>query len=44
MFRIIMKLIRLIQICVKETPGRIRVGNYFCEKFAIRGGLKHKDA
>ena len=38
------KLVRLINMCLNETYGRVRVGNHLSDVFPIRNGLKQVDA
>ena len=42
-FCIPMKLVVLLQMCVKETYSRVQVGNYLPDMFLIRNGLKQGD-
>jgi len=43
-FGIHMKLIMLIQMCLTETYGKVRVGKNLSDMFPIRNGLKQGDA
>ena len=43
-FCIHMKLIMLIQMCLTETYGKVRVGKNLSDMFPIRNGLKQGDA
>jgi hypothetical protein len=43
-FFILMKLERLIKMCLTETYTRIRIGNNLSDMFPIRNGLKGGDA
>jgi hypothetical protein len=38
-FGIVMKLVRLIKMCLDETYSTARVGKYLSDMFAIRNGL-----
>jgi hypothetical protein len=42
-FGIVMKLVRLIKMCLNETYGKVRIGN-LSDKFSIQNGVKHGDA
>ena len=42
-FDILMKLVRLIKICLTETYSRVRVGKNLSDRFHIRNGLKQGD-
>ena len=42
-FGIPMKLVRLINMCLSETYGRVRVGKNLPDMFPIRNGLKQGD-
>ena len=39
-FGILMKLVRLLKVCLTETCGRLRVGKNLSDIFPIRNGLK----
>ena len=39
-FGILVKLIRLIKMCLNEMYSRVRVGKDFSDMFPIRNGLK----
>ena len=39
-FGILMKLVRLIKMCMNETCSRVWVGKNLCDMFPIRNGLK----
>ena len=43
-FGIPMKLVRLINMCLNETYGKVRVGNHLSDMFPITNGLKQGDA
>ena len=43
-FGILMKLIRLIKMCLNETYSRAWVGKNLCGMFPFRNGLKQGDA
>ena len=43
-YGIVMKLVRLIKMCLIETYGRVRVGKNLSDMFPIRNGLKQEDA
>jgi len=43
-FSILMKLVRLIKMCLNETYSRFRVGNHLSDMFPIKNGLKQGDA
>jgi hypothetical protein len=43
-FGIPMKLVRLINMCLNETCGRVRVGKHLSDMFPITNGLKQQDA
>ena len=38
------KLANLVQVCLKDTRGRVRIGNQMSETFNIHSGLKQGDA
>ena len=42
-FGILIKLVRLIKVCLTETCSRVRVGKNFSHMFLIRNGLKQGD-
>ena len=42
-FRIPMKLVRLIKMCLNATYSRVRVGKLLSDMFPIRNGLKQRD-
>jgi hypothetical protein len=39
-FGVPMKLVRLIQMCLKETYSKVRIGRHLSDMFPIRNGLK----
>ena len=39
-----MKLVVLLQMCVKETYSRVQVGKHLSDMFAFKNGLKQGDA
>jgi hypothetical protein len=39
-----MKLVRLINMCLNETCGRVRVGKHLSDVFPTKNGLKQVDA
>ena len=41
---ILVKLVRLIKMCLTETYNRVRVGKNLSDMFSIRNGLKQGDA
>jgi hypothetical protein len=43
-FGILMKLLRLIKMCLNETYSRVRAGKNLSDFFPIRSGLKQGDA
>jgi len=43
-FGILMKLVRLIKLCLTETYSRVRVGKNLSNMFPIRNGLKQGGA
>jgi sorting nexin-29 len=43
-FRILKKLVRLIQMCLNETYSTVHVGKFQSDKFPIQNGLKQGDA
>ena len=43
-FSILMKLVRLIEICLNKTCSRVQVGNHLSDMFLIKNGLKQGDA
>ena len=42
-FGIPMKLVRIIEMCLTETHGRVRVGKNLSDMFPVRNGLKQGD-
>lgn len=38
------KLVNLVQVCLKDTKGRVKIGNQMSEIFNIHSGLKQGDA
>ena len=42
-FRITMKLVRLIKMCLNETYSRVWVGKHWSDMFHIKNGLKPGD-
>jgi hypothetical protein len=43
-FKVHMKLVRLIKMCLNETYGKVRTGKYFLYSFSIQNDLKQGDA
>jgi hypothetical protein len=43
-FDTLLKLVRIIKMCLNETYSRIRVGKYLSDRFPIENGLKQGDA
>jgi hypothetical protein len=43
-FRVFVKLVRLIKLCVSETYSEVRIGKRLLDTFAIQNGLKQGDA
>jgi hypothetical protein len=43
-FRIPMKLVRLIKMCLNETYSKVRIGKQLSDSFPIKNGLKQGDA
>jgi hypothetical protein len=43
-FGILMKLVRLIKMCLNETYSRVQVHKHLSDKFPIKSGLKQGDA
>jgi hypothetical protein len=43
-FRVPMKLVRLIKICLKETYIKVRIFAYLPDSFPVQNGLKQGDA
>jgi hypothetical protein len=43
-FRVPMKLVRLIKMCLNETYSKVRIGKHLCDSFPIQNGLKQGDA
>jgi len=43
-FGVLMKVVRLIKVCLSETCGRVRVGKNLFDRFPIKNGLKQGDA
>jgi hypothetical protein len=43
-FRIPMKLVRLIKMCLNETYSKVRIGKHLSDNFPIQSGLKQGDA
>jgi len=43
-FRIPMKLVMLIEMCLNETYSRVHVGKHLSEMFPVRNGLIQRDA
>jgi hypothetical protein len=39
-FAILMKLVRLIKMCLNETLSRVLIGKHLSDSFPIRNGLK----
>ena len=42
-FGILLKLVRLIKMCLNETYSRSGVGKHLSDMFSIRNGLKQRD-
>jgi hypothetical protein len=40
----VLKLLRLIKICLNETYSKVRIGKYLSDNFPIQNRLKQKDA
>jgi hypothetical protein len=43
-FSILVKLIRLMKMCLHDTENRDRAGEHFSDMLLIKNGLKHGDA
>jgi hypothetical protein len=43
-FGVLVKLVRLIEMCLTETYSRVWVGRHLCDMFPIRNGLRQGDA
>jgi hypothetical protein len=43
-FGILMKLVRLIEMCLNETYSKVRIGKHLSDSFPIQNGLKQGDA
>ena len=43
-FSILMKLIRIIKMCLNEIYSRVRAGKHLPDMFSIRNGLKQGNA
>jgi hypothetical protein len=43
-FRVPMKLVRLIKMCLNETYSKVRIGKHLPDNFPIQNGLKQRDA
>jgi hypothetical protein len=43
-FGFLMKLVRLIKMCLTEMCSRVQVGKYLSDRFPVRNGLKQGDA
>jgi hypothetical protein len=39
-FKVPMKLVRLIEMCLNETNSKVRVGKHLTDSFPIQNGLK----
>jgi hypothetical protein len=39
-FRVPLKLVRLIKMCLNETYSKVRIGKYLSDNFPIQNGLK----
>ena len=39
-----LKLVRIIEMCLNETHGRVWVGKYLSDRFLIKNGLEAGDA
>jgi hypothetical protein len=42
-FRVPMKLVRLIKMCLNETYSKVRIGKHLSDSFLIQNGLKQGD-
>jgi hypothetical protein len=43
-FRVPMKVVRLIKMCLDETYSKVRIGKHLSDSFPIQNGLKQGDA
>jgi hypothetical protein len=43
-FGVLMKLVRLIKMCLNETYSKVRIGKHLSDGFPIQNGLKQGDA
>jgi hypothetical protein len=43
-FRLHIKLVRLIKMCLNETYNKVRIGKYLSHNFSIQNGLRQGDA
>jgi hypothetical protein len=43
-FGVLMKLVRLIKMCLNETYSKVCVGKHLSDSFSIQNGLKQGDA
>jgi hypothetical protein len=43
-FGVPLKLVRLINMCLNETYGKVRIGKHLSDNFPIQNGLKQGDA
>jgi hypothetical protein len=43
-FRVPMKLVRLIKMCINETYSEVCIGKHLSDKFLIQNSLKQGDA
>jgi hypothetical protein len=43
-FWILIKLVRLIKVCLSETYNKVHIGKCFSDSFLIQNGLKQGDA
>jgi hypothetical protein len=43
-FGVLMKVVRLIQMCLNESYIKVRIGKYFFDNFPMQNGLKQRDA
>jgi hypothetical protein len=43
-FGVLMKLVRLIKLCLNETYNKVRISKYLSKNFPIQNGLKQGEA
>jgi hypothetical protein len=43
-FGVLMKLVRLIKMCLNETYSKVRIGKHLTDSFPIQDGLKQGDS